>query len=68
MVASPLNYANVGATSLFTTAGDLVKWLDNFREAKVGGPAAIARMQERGILIRWLFVTGQEAINARAQH
>ena len=36
--ASPLNYANVGATSLFTTAPDLVHWLDNFREPKVGGP------------------------------
>ncbi len=47
---SPLNYANVGATSLFTTAPDLVKWLDNFREAKVGGPAGIARLQERAVL------------------
>lgn len=48
--ASPLNYANVGATSLFTTASDLVKWLDNFRDRKVGGPAAIARMEEEGVL------------------
>jgi CubicO group peptidase (beta-lactamase class C family) len=48
--AAPLNYANVGATSLFTTAGDLVKWLDNFRDPKVGGPTAIARMQEDGVL------------------
>jgi CubicO group peptidase (beta-lactamase class C family) len=47
---APLNYANVGATSLFTTAGDLVKWLDNFRDPKVGGPAAIARMQEQCVL------------------
>lgn len=46
----PLNYANVGATSLFTTAGDLVRWLDNFRDPKVGGPAAIARMQEQCVL------------------
>lgn len=46
----PLNYANVGATSLFTTAGDLVKWLDNFREPKVGGAAAIARLQEQCVL------------------
>ena len=43
--AAPLNYANVGATSLFTTADDLVKWLDNFRDPKVGGPAGIARLQ-----------------------
>jgi CubicO group peptidase (beta-lactamase class C family) len=49
-VAEPLNYANVGATSLFTTAGDLVLWLDNFRDPKVGGPAAIVRMQEAGVL------------------
>jgi len=47
---NPLNYANAGATSLFTTAGDLLKWLDNFRTAKVGGPAAIARLQEQGVL------------------
>jgi CubicO group peptidase (beta-lactamase class C family) len=46
----PLNYANVGATSLFTTATDLVKWLDNFRAPKVGGAAGIAQMQERGVL------------------
>jgi CubicO group peptidase (beta-lactamase class C family) len=48
--AAPLNYANVGATSLFTTAGDLVKWLDNFRVAKVGGVAGIARLQEGAVL------------------
>jgi CubicO group peptidase (beta-lactamase class C family) len=48
--AAPLNYANVGATSLFTTASDLVKWLDNFRDPIVGGPAGVARMQEGGVL------------------
>jgi CubicO group peptidase (beta-lactamase class C family) len=48
--ASPLNYANAGATSLFTTASDLARWLDNFREPKVGGRAAIARMQEQAVL------------------
>jgi CubicO group peptidase (beta-lactamase class C family) len=48
--ASPLNYANVGATSLFTTAGDLAKWLDNFRDLKVGGAAGIARLQEPCVL------------------
>jgi CubicO group peptidase (beta-lactamase class C family) len=48
--ASPLNYANVGATSLFTTAGDLVAWLDNFRDPKVGGAPAIARLQEQCVL------------------
>lgn len=48
--AAPLNYAIVGATSLFTTAGDLALWLDNFRDPKVGGPAAVARMQEEGVV------------------
>jgi CubicO group peptidase (beta-lactamase class C family) len=48
--AAPLNYANVGATSLFTTAGDLVLWLDNFRDPKVGGAAAVSRMQEEAVL------------------
>ncbi len=48
--ASPLNYANVGATSLFTTGPDLAKWLDNLREPKVGGPKAIARLQEQAVL------------------
>ncbi|HEY2465912.1 MAG TPA: serine hydrolase domain-containing protein [Steroidobacteraceae bacterium] len=48
--AAPLNYAIVGATSLFTTASDLALWLDNFRDPKVGGPAAVARMQEEGVL------------------
>ncbi len=49
-VAAPLNYANVGATSLFATAGDLVRWLDNFRTSKVGGAAAVSRLQEPCVL------------------
>lgn len=48
--ALPLNFANFGATSLFTTAPDLVKWLDNFREPKVGGPAAVARLEQPAVL------------------
>jgi CubicO group peptidase (beta-lactamase class C family) len=48
--ASPLNYANVGATSLFTTAVDLTRWLDNFRHAKVGGRPGVARLQERAVV------------------
>ena len=46
----PLNYANVGATSLFTTAPDLCRWLDNFRDPKVGGAKAITRLQEQAKL------------------
>ena len=45
--ASPLNYANAGATSLFTTAPDLALWLDNFRTSKVGNPA---KLQEQTVL------------------
>ena len=47
-----LSYANQGATSLFTTAGDLARWLNNFETAQVGGQAAIRQMRERGILNR----------------
>jgi CubicO group peptidase (beta-lactamase class C family) len=45
-----LSYANQGATSLFTTAGDLGRWLVNFETARVGGPQLIAQMRERGVL------------------
>lgn len=45
-----LSYANQGATSIFTTAGDLARWLRNFETAQVGGAAAIAQMYERGVL------------------
>jgi CubicO group peptidase (beta-lactamase class C family) len=45
-----LNYANVGATSLFTTAEDLARWVMNFEDKKVGGAAVIEQMQQRGVL------------------
>ncbi|NIN72257.1 MAG: serine hydrolase [Gemmatimonadetes bacterium] len=45
-----LSYANVGATSLFTTVRDLVKWEKNLSDGKVGGPAVIEAMHRRGIL------------------
>ncbi|MDE2753883.1 MAG: serine hydrolase, partial [Gemmatimonadota bacterium] len=45
-----LSYANAGATSLFTTADDLARWLDNFRHETVGGPRVMAMMKTRGIL------------------
>jgi len=48
--ALPLNYANAGATSLFTTASDLARWLDNFREPKVAGRAGVERLQESAVL------------------
>lgn len=34
-----------GPTGLFTTVGDLLKWQENFRHARVGGPALVAAMQ-----------------------
>ena len=47
---SVLSYANAGATSLFTTADDLARWLDNFRHEMVGGPGVMEMMKTRGIL------------------
>jgi CubicO group peptidase (beta-lactamase class C family) len=45
-----LSYANAGATSLFTTVGDLAKWLRNFETAELGGPDLVSRMRERAVL------------------
>jgi CubicO group peptidase (beta-lactamase class C family) len=45
-----LSYANVGATSLFTTVEDLARWIANFEDAKVGGPEVRRQMQEKGKL------------------
>jgi CubicO group peptidase (beta-lactamase class C family) len=47
---SPLQYATVGASSLFTTVRDLARWDRNFGEARVGGPGVVARMLEKGKL------------------
>lgn len=46
-----LSYANAGATSLFTTAGDLARWLHNLETAAVGGRTLVERIYERGVLI-----------------
>lgn len=48
--AAPLNYANVGATSLFTTAEDLARWVINFEDKKIGGADVIKQMQHQGVL------------------
>jgi len=40
----------VGATSLFTTVHDLAAWDRNFITARVGGPEALTRMQQRFVL------------------
>ncbi len=47
---SVLNYANVGATSLFTTVEDLSKWAMNFENSKVGNANVMAMMEQRAIL------------------
>lgn len=46
--AAPLNYANVGATSLFTTAEDLARWVINYEDKKIGGADVIKQMQQVG--------------------
>jgi CubicO group peptidase (beta-lactamase class C family) len=47
---SVLSYANTGATSLFTTAEDLAKWLRNMGSARVGGAEVVRMMRTRGLL------------------
>jgi CubicO group peptidase (beta-lactamase class C family) len=47
---SNLNYENVGATSLFTTAEDLSKWALNFSSLKVGNQAIITKMNTPAVL------------------
>ncbi len=39
-----------GASSVNTTAEDITKWMLNYRDMKVGGPAAIEAITTRGIL------------------
>ena len=46
-----LSYSNVGATSLFTTVDDLVRWDQNFYDGKVGGKDMLAEWQTRGRLL-----------------
>lgn len=45
-----LSYGNMGATSLFSTAPDLARWLRNWHTGEVGGPRVLAMMQQRGVL------------------
>lgn len=47
---APLNYAVVGATSLFTTVEDELKWVHNYETFQVGGKDAIEQMFEQGVL------------------
>ncbi|MGD2295927.1 MAG: serine hydrolase domain-containing protein [Candidatus Aminicenantes bacterium] len=45
-----LSYANVGATSLFTTAEDLTKWVKNFDQKTAGGERVVELMHSQGVL------------------
>jgi CubicO group peptidase (beta-lactamase class C family) len=45
-----LSYANAGATSMFTTAGDLARWLRNYETAELGSAALTAQMRQRAVL------------------
>ncbi|HEB34903.1 hypothetical protein LCGC14_1217460 [marine sediment metagenome] len=47
---SVLNYANVGATSLFTTVEDMTNWMRNFDEKRIGGKEVIDRMLTQAVL------------------
>ena len=45
-----LSYANVGATSLFTTVEDLALWSLNFDQKKIGSETTFEEMHRQGIL------------------
>ncbi len=47
---SPLNYANVGATSLFTTVEDMANWIRNLEDKRLGGPAVMDKMLTKAVL------------------
>lgn len=47
---SVLSYANVGATSLFTTVEDLSQWAMNFQNPKVGDKGIIEKMNTPTVL------------------
>ncbi|HEY7368285.1 MAG TPA: serine hydrolase domain-containing protein, partial [Thermoanaerobaculia bacterium] len=44
------NWEQIGDGSLLTTVRDLAKWVRNFEEPKVGGPAFVTAMEEVGML------------------
>jgi CubicO group peptidase (beta-lactamase class C family) len=47
---SVTNFDTTGATSLLTTAEDLLRWDENFYTGQVGGAAFTEQMLERGVL------------------
>lgn len=44
------NWDVTGASNLFTTVGDLLKWEQNLADGQVGGKALVERMQVSGHL------------------
>jgi CubicO group peptidase (beta-lactamase class C family) len=44
------NLTAIGSSSLYTTTEDLVKWVLNFEEGRVGGPEVIESMLQQGVL------------------
>ena len=40
----------LGSSSLFTSVDDLVKWVQNFRDKRVGGEAVTAQVHQQGVL------------------
>lgn len=40
----------LGSSSLFTTVEDLARWVGNFEDPVVGGPAVVRRTHDRGVL------------------
>lgn len=45
-----LSYSIVGATSLFTTVLDELKWLHNYETGQVGGKYLVEKMYQEGVL------------------
>lgn len=44
------NSTGYGQGGIYSTIPDLVKWMNNYRNPVIGGPEAVAQMQQRGIL------------------
>ena len=40
----------LGSSSLFTSIDDLVKWVQNFRDGRVGGRAIVEQVHQQGVL------------------
>ncbi len=45
-----INYAHAGATSLYTTLDDLLRWVMNFSDPVVGSERIFQQMRTRGVL------------------